>query len=114
MFVNIWWLVETTDIFFNSAIFATQDLFQHLLDLPLDDERVIYAEVCIQKAQRADAVWFGGDGISFSGVPLSPFWIQGCHLLHSKNNGSNWEGGLRKTGGQLRVDGLAIPKWSKM
>lgn len=26
-----------------------QDLFQHLLDLPLDDERVIYAEVCIQK-----------------------------------------------------------------
>lgn len=29
-----------------------QDLFQHLLDLPLDDERVIYAEVCIQKAQR--------------------------------------------------------------
>ncbi|CAL1135529.1 unnamed protein product [Cladocopium goreaui] len=26
-----------------------QDLFQHLLNLPLDDDRVIFAEACIQK-----------------------------------------------------------------
>ena len=26
-----------------------QDLFRHLLDLPLDDDRVILAEACIQK-----------------------------------------------------------------
>ena len=44
-----------------------QDLFQHLLALPLDDYRVIYAEACIQKArlsiddQLTDASFFAQD-----------------------------------------------------
>ena len=113
-----------------------KDLFQHLLDLPLDDERVIYAEVCIQKARKpatlrganmmtplqfhilsqhprwnvnTHAVWFGGEeGSQFLGVSPPQSKKLGLNYYTPKITVIDWEGVVIET---LGATGLMTWSW---